>query len=63
LQLEKNQYQAGIVDYASVLTSDITLLNAEKIANDAIGQSMVSAVTLIMALGGGWHEAVSCNPS
>ena len=53
LQLVMNQYKAGTVPYASVITSQIAAYSAQKNAADAIGLQMTTAVGLIKALGGG----------
>ena len=55
LQLVMNQYKAGTVPYASVITSQIAAYSAQKNAADAIGLQMTTAVGLIKALGGGWR--------
>jgi len=54
LQLIINQYKAGTVNYASVLTAEISLFTAEQSANNVIGLQMTAAVGLIKSLGGGW---------
>ena len=54
LKLVVNQYKAGTVDYASVITAQITAYSAQKTANDVAGLLMSTEVTLIKALGGGW---------
>ena len=54
LQLVTNQFKAGTVDYASVITSQITAYSAQKTAYDIMGLQMASAVSLIISMGGGW---------
>lgn len=54
LRLVVNQYKAGTVPYASVLTAQITAYSVQKTANDVKGLQMTVAVGLIKALGGGW---------
>jgi NodT family efflux transporter outer membrane factor (OMF) lipoprotein len=56
LQLVINQYKSGTVDYASVITAQITLLSAEQNAANVDYLRMTSAVGLIKALGGGWTQ-------
>jgi NodT family efflux transporter outer membrane factor (OMF) lipoprotein len=56
LKLVINQYKAGTVDYASVITAQIAAYIAGKTANDDAGLLMSAEVGLIMALGGGWNE-------
>jgi len=58
LKLVLNQYKAGTVDYASVITSQIAAYSAERTANDNAGLLMSAEVGLIMALGGGWNEKI-----
>ena len=55
LQLMTNQYKAGTVDFASVITAQILAYNAQKTANDVSGLEMTAAVGLVKALGGGWR--------
>jgi NodT family efflux transporter outer membrane factor (OMF) lipoprotein len=57
LKLVINQYKAGTVDYASVVTSQIAAYTAQKNAYDIVGQQMTAAVGLVKALGGGWSVA------
>lgn len=54
LKLVINQYKAGTVNYASVISSQILLYTAQQNANNAMGLLMSAEVGLIMALGGGW---------
>ncbi|BCA94810.1 outer membrane efflux lipoprotein [Legionella antarctica] len=60
LKLVINQYKAGTVDYASVITAQITAYSAQKTANDVAGLLMSSEVGLIKALGGGWDAKSLC---
>ncbi len=52
--LTLNQYKAGTVSYINVVTVQATALNNERNAASIYGNRMVSSVTLIRALGGGW---------
>ncbi|MDR3443423.1 MAG: efflux transporter outer membrane subunit [Legionella sp.] len=54
LKLVVNQYKAGTVNYASVLTAQIAAFSAEQTANNVDGLQMTAAVGLIKSLGGGW---------
>lgn len=54
LKLVINQYKAGTVNYASVITAQIAAYSAQKTANDAAGLLMSTEVGLIKSLGGGW---------
>lgn len=54
LRLMINQYKAGTVAYANVVSAQITAYAAQKTANDVKGLQMTAAVGLIKSLGGGW---------
>uniref|UniRef100_UPI0039F0B13D efflux transporter outer membrane subunit n=1 Tax=Bordetella sputigena TaxID=1416810 RepID=UPI0039F0B13D len=58
LQLTRNQYQQGLVDYLSVAVLENTALNSERDAISLIGNRLVASVQLIAALGGGWDGDV-----
>lgn len=55
LKLVINQYKAGTVPFSSVITAETTAFTAEKNAADIRYQRMVSAVNLMLAIGGGWN--------
>jgi len=59
LRLTTNQYDAGLIDYLSVIQVETTALAAERAAIDLRAQRLVASVQLIAALGGGWGEAES----
>lgn len=54
LQLVTNQYDAGLVDYLSVVQVETAALNAERAALNLRADRLVLTVQLIAALGGGW---------
>ncbi|KTD66029.1 outer membrane efflux protein [Legionella santicrucis] len=62
LKLTKNQYKAGTLPYANILTAQISALAAEQAATQIDGLQMASAVSLIKALGGGWVANVALPP-
>lgn len=53
-QITRNQYAAGLVDITTVITAQATALSAAQATVQVRGQRLVSAVTLIQDLGGGW---------
>ncbi|WP_017524850.1 efflux transporter outer membrane subunit [Pusillimonas noertemannii] len=55
LQLTQNQYDAGMIDYLSVVQVEATALNAERSALDLRLSRQIAAVQLMTALGGGWQ--------
>lgn len=57
VRLVINQYKAGTVDYASVITAQVNAYAAEKNAADNVYLRMTAAVGLIKALGGGWDDS------
>ncbi|OZI21529.1 RND transporter [Bordetella genomosp. 9] len=58
LQLTRNQYQQGLVDYLSVAVLENTALSSERQAISLMGNRLVASVQLIAALGGGWDGDV-----
>jgi len=54
LRLTTNQYEAGLIDYLSVVQVETTALNAERAAINLRLERLVGSVQLIAALGGGW---------
>lgn len=63
LRLTQNQYQAGLIDYLSVVQVETTALNAERSALALVAGRLAASVQLIAALGGGWNpEAGTAGP-
>lgn len=54
LALTQNQYQAGTVDYLSVVVAQQSALNAERAVRDLANRRLTASVGLLKALGGGW---------
>jgi NodT family efflux transporter outer membrane factor (OMF) lipoprotein len=52
-----NEYQAGQVDYTTVVTAEATALTDQISLLQAQGSRLTTAVDLIAALGGGWTTA------
>jgi NodT family efflux transporter outer membrane factor (OMF) lipoprotein len=55
-KIVSNQYQAGQVDYTTVVVAQNTALNARRTAIQSARNRMVALVDLISALGGGWND-------
>ncbi|MGE5466812.1 MAG: efflux transporter outer membrane subunit [Ignavibacteria bacterium] len=55
LALTENQYQAGIVSFLNVVTTQATALSAARAELDVTGRRLVASATLLKALGGGWR--------
>lgn len=56
LQLTRNQYDAGMIDYLSVVQVETAALAAQRSALSLQSERLTSAVQLITALGGGWTD-------
>jgi len=61
LRLIQNQYDAGMIDYLSVVQVEATALNAERAALQLQAQRLTTSVQLIAALGGGWQGGYRVN--
>jgi NodT family efflux transporter outer membrane factor (OMF) lipoprotein len=58
LELTRNQYKQGLVDYLSVAVLENTALSSERTAISLMGNRLIASVQLIAALGGGWDGNV-----
>ncbi|WP_322999252.1 efflux transporter outer membrane subunit [Castellaniella sp.] len=56
-----NQYQAGLVDYLSVVQAQASALSAEQNVLSLQSQRLTAAIQLVAALGGGYVEPASDN--
>lgn len=54
LRLIQNQYDAGLIDYLSLVQVETAALSAERSALSMTADRLVASVQLIAALGGGW---------
>lgn len=61
LKLVNNQYQAGIVSYLDVLTTQTAALSNRQTAVQLQGERLTASVLLVKALGGGWNSAMLPN--
>ncbi len=62
LRLTQNQYEAGLIDYLSVVQVETTALSTERAALSLASDRLVASVQLIAALGGGWDAAALPQP-
>jgi outer membrane protein, multidrug efflux system len=54
LDIANSRYVGGVTTYLDVITAQTALLNNERLATQLLGQQMVTSVSLVKALGGGW---------
>ena len=54
--LARSQYQAGLIDFQTLLTSESTLLNARNSLASAQSDEVLAVARLYNALGGGWQD-------
>ena len=57
LELANTRYKGGVTSYLEVTTAQTAALSDEVTAVNILGRRMVSAVTLVQALGGGWNSS------
>ncbi|HEY9573110.1 MAG TPA: efflux transporter outer membrane subunit [Pusillimonas sp.] len=62
LRLTQNQYEAGLIDYLSVVQVETTALSTERAALSLASDRLAASVQLIAALGGGWEAATLPEP-
>jgi NodT family efflux transporter outer membrane factor (OMF) lipoprotein len=67
LKIANDRYVGGLVTYLDVITAQETLLDNQRLATQILGQRLVTSVSLIKALGGGWDaaslQAIHMNPT
>jgi len=63
LTLTRNQYEAGLIDYLSVVQVEATALSTERSALTLRADRLVTSVQLIAALGGGWYTPEAAPPA
>jgi outer membrane protein TolC len=54
LELATARYELGATTYLDVITAQQSLLAAERLSAQLVGQRLLTSVFLIKALGGGW---------
>jgi outer membrane protein TolC len=57
LKIANDRYVGGLVTYLDVINSEQTLLDNQRLATQLLGQRLVTSVSLIKALGGGWDRS------
>jgi multidrug efflux system outer membrane protein len=62
LEIANDRYRDGLVTYLEVATAQNLVLGLELTVVQLRGQQLVTAVTLIKALGGGWQPATDQQP-
>src|SRR5215469_14338662 len=55
LNIANDRYVGGLVTFLDVITAQETLLDNQRLATQLLGQRLVTSVSLIKALGGGWE--------
>ena len=58
LELASARYEGGATTYLDVITAQQSLLAAERLAAQLVGQRLLTSVFLIKALGGDWEQPV-----
>lgn len=61
LALTRNQYEAGMIDYLSVVQVETSALSAERAALSLKSNRLLATIQLIAALGGGWEPFKTVN--
>jgi len=57
LRLTQNQYEAGLIDYLSVVQTETTALSTERAALSLLSERLSASARLMAALGGGWDAS------
>ncbi|HZU32290.1 MAG TPA: efflux transporter outer membrane subunit [Candidatus Angelobacter sp.] len=57
LSIANDRYTGGLVTYLDVITAEQTLLDSQRLATQILGQRLVTSVSLVKALGGGWDAS------
>ncbi|WP_043436494.1 efflux transporter outer membrane subunit [Cupriavidus sp. HPC(L)] len=53
-RISRSRYDAGAVDYLTVIDADRTVLQSQRAANQVAGLRAAATVALVRSLGGGW---------
>jgi multidrug efflux system outer membrane protein len=57
LKIANDRYTGGLVTYLDVITAEQTFLDTQRLATQILGQRLVTSVSLVKALGGGWDSS------
>jgi multidrug efflux system outer membrane protein len=57
LKIANDRYTGGLVTYLDVINAQETYLDAQRLATQILGQRLVTSVSLVKALGGGWDSS------
>jgi multidrug efflux system outer membrane protein len=57
LKIATDRYTGGLVTYLDVINAEQTLLDTQRLATQILGQRLVTSVSLVKALGGGWDAS------
>lgn len=57
LDIATDRYQGGLANYLDVIAAQQALLSSERLAVQLQGEHLVTAVSLVKALGGGWDAS------
>src|SRR5690606_36327486 len=57
VEIRRNQYKAGIIDFLDVINTETIALNTQIAALNIQSNRLSAAVLLVRALGGGWDAA------
>ena len=55
LDLVNARYEGGVASPLEVISAQQSLLAAERLASQLVGQRLLTSVFLVKALGGGWE--------
>ncbi|HKD13353.1 MAG TPA: efflux transporter outer membrane subunit [Candidatus Angelobacter sp.] len=57
LKIANDRYVGGLVTFLDVINAQETLLTNQRLATQILGQRLITSVSLVKALGGGWDAA------
>nr|WP_224043611.1 efflux transporter outer membrane subunit [Cupriavidus respiraculi] len=61
-RISRSRYDAGAVDYLTVIDADRTVLQSQREANQVAGLRAAATVSLVRSLGGGWGPVEQGEP-